>query len=101
MARTSNIVREHKREKIVAVYKDRRDDLRQKRSDINLSADERWQAQVALQQLPRDSSPFRLRNRCALTGRPRGVFKRFKLSRTQVREQAMLGNLPGLKKASW
>jgi small subunit ribosomal protein S14 len=101
MARTSNIVREHKREKIVAIYKTRRDQLRQKRSDINLSVEERWEAQVALQKLPRNSSPSRLRNRCALTGRPRGVFKRFHLSRTQIREQAMCGNLPGLKKASW
>ena len=101
MARSSIVAREYKREAVVKRYAQRRSILAKKRSDLSLSEQERWEAQIALQKLPRNSSSCRLRNRCAITGRPRGVFRRFNLSRTQIREQAMEGNLPGVKKASW
>ncbi len=65
------------------------------------SDEEKWDAQIALQKLPRDSSPSRQRSRCQLTGRPHGVYRKFKLSRIMIREQGMAGNIPGLKKASW
>ena len=101
MAKKSIIARDLKRQKIVSANKEKRDYLSNRRSDINLTYEERQEAQLLLQKMSRDSSSVRLRNRCALTGRPRGVFQRFNLSRTQIREQAMLGNIPGLKKASW
>lgn len=101
MARKSVIARELKRQKTVFANKEKRESLSSRRSDVNLTHEERHKAQLLLQKMPRDSSTSRLRNRCVLTGRPRGVFKRFNLSRTQIREQAMLGNVPGLKKASW
>jgi small subunit ribosomal protein S14 len=101
MARKSVIARELKRQKIVFANKEKREYLSSRRSDVNLTYEERQEAQLLLQKMSRDSSASRLRNRCVLTGRPRGVFKRFNLSRTQLREQAMLGNVPGLKKASW
>ncbi|NCN23063.1 MAG: 30S ribosomal protein S14, partial [Gallionella sp.] len=69
--------------------------------DMTLSVDERYQARLKLQAMPRDSSPVRLRNRCALTGRPRGTFKKFGLGRIKVREFAMRGEIPGVVKASW
>ena len=101
MARKSVIARELKRQKIVFANKEKREYLSSRRSDVNLTHAERQEAQLLLQKMSRDSSASRLRNRCLLTGRPRGVFKRFNLSRTQLREQAMVGNVPGLKKASW
>jgi small subunit ribosomal protein S14 len=101
MARKSVIARELKRQKIVFANQEKRAYLSSRRSDVNLTHEERQEAQLLLQKMSRDSSASRLRNRCVLTGRPRGVFKRFNLSRTQIREQAMLGNVPGLKKASW
>jgi small subunit ribosomal protein S14 len=101
MARKSVIARELKRQKIVFANKEKRAYLSSRRSDVNLTNEERQEAQLSLQKMSRNSSASRLRNRCVLTGRPRGVFKRFNLSRTQIREQAMLGNVPGLKKASW
>ena len=101
MAKKSIIARELKRQKLVSRHKQKREYLSNRRSDISLTYEEREEAQILLQKMPRDSARTRLCNRCVLTGRPRGVFKRFNLSRTQLREHAMLGNIPGLRKASW
>ena len=70
-------------------------------ADHNASDDERWQAQLQLQRLPRNASPVRLRRRCGETGRPRGVYRKFGLGRNKLREAAMRGDVPGLVKASW
>ncbi len=101
MAKKSVIARQHKREKMVRLYAKKRDELKKKRGDASLSEQERWEAQIKLQSLPRDSSKARLRNRCQLTGRPRGVYKKFALGRNKLRELAMNGEIPGVTKASW
>lgn len=101
MAKTSMKQRELKRELLVAKYAEKRAALKAVISSVNSSDDEKWNAQMQLQKLPRDSSPSRLRNRCQVTGRPHGVYRKFRLSRIKLREQGMDGNVPGLKKASW
>ncbi|HCJ51030.1 MAG: 30S ribosomal protein S14 [Gallionellales bacterium CG_4_10_14_3_um_filter_54_96] len=101
MAKMSLINREQKRREMVKKFAARRLVLTTIMSDMTLSVDERYQARLKLQALPRDSSPVRLRNRCALTGRPRGTFKKFGLGRIKVREFAMRGEIPGVVKASW
>ena len=101
MARTSVIEREKKRAKIVAKYAAKREQLKAIIADRSASDDERWQAQLQLQQLPRNASPVRLRRRCGQTGRPRGVYRKFGLGRNKLREAAMRGDVPGLVKASW
>ena len=101
MAKLALKNREEKRAKTVAKYAARRAELIAIINDAKLSDDERMAARLKLQQLPRDSSPVRLRNRCALTGRPRGVFRKFGMARTKVREYAMRGEIPGVVKASW
>ncbi len=102
MARSSVIEREKKRAKLNNRYGARRDALRERMKDINLTAQERFEAQLALQKLPRNSSKIRAAGRCQLTGRPRGVYnKRFGMSRGMLRKLAMMGYVPGLKKASW
>ena len=101
MAKLSIIEREKKREKIVAKYAAKRAELKKVVADRNASDDERWQAQLQLQKLPRNASPVRLRRRCAETGRPRGVYRKFGLGRNKLREAAMRGDVPGLVKASW
>ena len=101
MAKTSIIEREKKRAKIVAKYAKKRAELKKIVGDRSASDDERWQAQLQLQRLPRDASPVRQRRRCALTGRPRGVYRKFGLGRNKLREAAMRGDVPGLVKASW
>ena len=101
MAKKSVIARQRKRELLVAKYAQRRQELKRKVSDETLSYDERWDAMMALQKLPRDSSPSRLRNRCALTGRPRGYYRKFGLGRNKLREVVMRGEAPGVVKASW
>ena len=101
MAKSSMKERELKREKLVAKYAEKRTALKAIISSVKSSDEERWEAQQQLQKLPRDSSPSRLRNRCQVTGRPHGVYRKFKLSRIKLREQGMSGNVPGLKKASW
>ena len=101
MAKVSMVEREKKRTRTVAKYAKKRTELKAIISDYNKSDDERWEAQVAFQKLPRDSSPVRQRNRCSVTGRPHGVLRKFGLSRIKLREQAMKGNVPGLVKASW
>jgi len=101
MAKVSMKQRELKREKTVAKFAAKRAELKAIISDIKSSDEERWEAQKKLQQQPRDASSSRLRNRCQITGRPHGVYRKFKLSRNKLREQGMSGNVPGLKKASW
>lgn len=101
MAKRSMIAREDKRKKLVDKYRDRRNELRQRIVDEKLSGEERFQAMLDLQKLPRDSSASRGRNRCELTGRPRGYYRKFGLSRNKLREICMKGEAPGVVKASW
>lgn len=101
MAKVSMKERELKRQKAVSKYSSKRAEIKAKIADVNLSDEERWEAQVALQKLPRDASPSRLRNRCQITGRPRGYVGKFGLSRIKLREAAMRGDVPGLVKSSW
>ena len=101
MAKVSMIERERKRARVVAKYKDKRTQLKQAIKSPQSTSEERENALVALQKLPRDASPCRQRNRCHLTGRPRGYYRKFGLSRNKLREHAMEGDIPGLVKASW
>ncbi|WP_372738124.1 30S ribosomal protein S14 [Neptunomonas sp.] len=101
MAKTSMKAREDKRTKAVAKYAVKRTQLKEIINSATSSEEERWDATVALQKLPRDSSPSRQRNRCQITGRPHGVYRKFGLCRNKLREAAMRGDVPGLKKASW
>ena len=93
--------REKKRERVVARFAAKRAALKAVIADRNATDDERWDAQTALQKLPRNASPVRLRRRCGQTGRPRGVYRKFGLGRNKLREAAMRGDVPGLVKASW
>ena len=101
MAKQSMKAREVKREKLVAKFAEKRAALKATINNVNTSDEDRWNAVLKLQTLPRDSSPSRQRNRCRQTGRPHGVLRKFGLSRIKVREAAMRGEIPGLKKASW
>lgn len=95
------IEREKKRQNTVEKYAKKRAELKAIIVDQNCSEEERWEAQLKLQKLPRDASPSRLRNRCGLTGRPHGYYRKFGLSRNKLREAAMRGDVPGLVKSSW
>ncbi|MEP7705888.1 30S ribosomal protein S14 [Paraglaciecola sp. 25GB23A] len=101
MAKESMKAREVKRAKLAVKFADKRAALKATISDINTSDEDRWNAVLKLQQLPRDSSVVRKRNRCRITGRPHGFLRKFGLSRIKLREAAMRGEVPGLKKASW
>jgi ribosomal protein S14p/S29e len=101
MAKLSLINRELKREATVRKFAAKRAELKAIINDTTRSMEERMDARLALQALPRDASPVRLRNRCGLTGRPRGTFRKFGLARGKIREAAMRGDIPGLIKASW
>ncbi len=101
MARKSNIAREHKRRQLVAKHAARRAQLIATVSSANSSSEEQWEAMLALQKLPRDSSRSRQRNRCVLTGRPHGYFRKFGLCRNKLREVIMRGEAPGVVKSSW
>lgn len=101
MAKKSMINRELKREKMVAKYAQKRAQLKQIINDVNASDEERMDAMLQLQSLPRNSSPVRLRNRCGITGRPHGYFRKFGLSRNILRERVMQGDVPGVRKSSW
>ncbi len=101
MAKKSMIAREVKRARLSKKHSERRTALRDQIIDSSLSNDERWQAMMELQKLPRDSSMVRRRNRCTLTGRPRGYYRKFGLGRNKLREIIMLGEVPGMVKASW
>ena len=101
MAKKSMIQRELKRTKLVAKYADKRAALRATINSVHSTDDERAVAQAKLNALPRDSSASRQRKRCAITGRPHGVYRKFGLGRNKLREAAMNGEIPGLSKASW
>lgn len=101
MAKKSMIARERKRSQMADKFAERRKILKLQVVDESLSVDERWQAMLSLQKLPRDSSAVRGRNRCGLSGRPRGYFRKFGLSRNMLREVCMKGEAPGVVKASW
>jgi small subunit ribosomal protein S14 len=101
MAKTAVINREQKRRDTVKKFAAKRAALLAIVTNMSLSDEERFAARQKLQALPRDSSPVRLRNRCSLTGRPRGVFSKFGLGRIKLREYAMRGEIPGIVKASW
>lgn len=101
MAKTSKIVKNAQRRKLVAKHAEERARLVGIIKDPEASFDDKWSAQRKLAKMPRDASPTRIRNRCALTGRPRGYYRKFGLSRIALRDEGLLGNIPGLVKASW
>lgn len=101
MAKQSMKAREVVRVKLANKYRAKREELKAIISSVNASDEERWNAVLKLQTLPRDSSPSRQRNRCRQTGRPHAFLRKFGLSRIKVREAAMRGEIPGLRKASW
>lgn len=101
MAKTSMIEREKRRARTVEKYAAKRAELKAIINNPATSDEERWAAQLKLQQLPRDASPIRKQRRCQLTGRPHGVYRKFGLCRNKLREAAMRGDVPGLVKSSW
>lgn len=101
MAKKSMIARENKRTKLVKQLAGKRAALKKTISSEEVGFEEKMEAVTALQKLPRDSSPARQRNRCRITGRPHGYYRKFGLSRNKLREAAMRGDVPGLVKASW
>jgi small subunit ribosomal protein S14 len=101
MAKTAVVNRDKKRRETVKKFSARRKELLELVNNLKLSPEERYAAREKLQKLPRDASPVRLRNRCALTGRPRGVYRKFGLARGKLRIIALHGEIPGVIKASW
>ncbi|AMR68495.1 MULTISPECIES: 30S ribosomal protein S14 [Pseudomonadaceae] len=101
MAKKSMKNRELKRQLTVAKFAKKRAELKAVIANPNSTPEQRWEAQIALQKQPRDASASRLRNRCRITGRPHGVYRKFGLGRNKLREAAMRGDVPGLVKASW
>ena len=101
MAKKSMIAREAKRQKLIRAHAEKRKELAHKISNSETSSADQFQAMLDLQKLPRDSSPIRKRNRCALTGRPRGNYRKFGLCRNKLREVIMRGEAPGVVKSSW
>ena len=101
MAKLALINREEKRRKLAKKYSVKRADLIKIIEDQSIPEEDRYQARLKLQALPRNSNPTRQRRRCALTGRPRGVYRKFGLGRNKLREIAMMGEIPGVTKASW
>lgn len=101
MAKLAVINRNIKRQKMIRKYAEKRLTLNKVINDFALDEEERLNARIKLQKLPRDSSSVRFRNRCQLTGRPRGIYSKFGLGRNKLREIAMSGKIPGIIKASW
>ena len=101
MAKTCMTEREIKRRATVSKFAAKRAALEAAMNDVNATAESRLEARMKFQALPRNSSPVRLRNRCALTGRPRGVFSKFGIARSKLRDLMMSGQVPGVTKASW
>ena len=101
MAKMALIQRELKRDNLVAKYAKKHAEYKGISNDAKRSDDERAQARLALQKLPRNANPTRQRNRCSITGRPRGTFQHFGLARAKIREMAFAGEIPGIVKASW
>ncbi len=101
MAKKSMIAREHKRKKLASRFDAKRKALKEMIRNPKSSFDDKEHAQLQLQKMPRDSSSARIRNRCSLTGRPHGFYRKFGLSRNKLREATMRGDVPGVVKASW
>ena len=101
MAKVALIQRELKRERLVAKFAKKHAELKAIANDVSKSLEERDAARLALQKLPRNANPTRQRNRCEMTGRPRGTFRQFGLARAKIRELAFAGDIPGVTKASW
>lgn len=101
MAKKSMIARDVKRKKMIEKYKEKRTAIKAILSNINASEESKDDARLQMQKLPRDSSPVRFRNRCMISGRPHGFYRKFGLARNKLREAAMRGDIPGLVKASW
>lgn len=101
MSKLALVNREQKRREAVKKFASKREQLMALINDQKLSPEDRYEARLKMQKLPRNASPVRLRNRCALTGRPRGVYRKFGLARGKLREIAMRGEIPGVIKASW
>jgi small subunit ribosomal protein S14 len=101
MAKQSKIARNEHRKRLVEKYKEKRAELKAIIGDPKVSEESRLEAYRALRRLPRDSSPTRVRNRCNVTGRPRGYYRKFGLSRIAMRDLALRGDLPGVTKSSW
>ena len=101
MAKVSMVQRELKRTRLVAKYAAKRAEIKAKLKSGEISFEEREALNIQLQKLPRDSSPVRQRNRCSITGRPHGFYRKFGLGRNKLREATMRGDIPGLRKASW
>jgi small subunit ribosomal protein S14 len=101
MAKKSSVEKNKRREKLVAAFAAKRERLKKTATDDSLSMEERFTARLKLAEVPRNSAAVRVRNRCELTGRPRAVYRRFKLSRIALRDLASRGLIPGMTKASW
>ena len=101
MAKMALIQRELKRDNLVAKYAKKHAEFKAIAGDVKRSDEERAAARLGLQMLPRNANPTRQRNRCAITGRPRGTFRQFGLGRAKIREMAFAGDIPGITKASW
>ena len=101
MAKTSSVEKNKRREKLAKQYAAKRAKLKAMAVDDKLTPEDRFEARIKLAELPRNSSPTRIRNRCEMTGRPRAVYRKFKLSRLALRQLASLGALPGVVKSSW
>ena len=101
MAKTSQVLRDNRRKRLIAKHAAKRAALRKRLKDANATMEEKLQVQEAFAKLPRNSCPTRLKRRCELTGRPRGYYRKFGVSRIALRELALKGQLPGVRKASW
>jgi len=101
MAKTSSVEKNNRRRKLAAQYADKRKRLKDIADDLKLPAEERFAARMKLAELPRNSSPTRIRNRCELTGRPRGYYRKLRMCRNQLRDLASQGLIPGMVKSSW
>ncbi|MDD7910629.1 MULTISPECIES: 30S ribosomal protein S14 [Pseudovibrio] len=101
MAKKSAVEKNKRRERLVAKYAAKRAELKAKAKDESLSLEERFNARLQLSKLPRNSAPTRVRNRCEVSGRPRGFYRKLKMSRIALRELGSLGKIPGLVKSSW
>jgi small subunit ribosomal protein S14 len=101
MAKTSSIEKNNRRRRLVARYANKRAELKRVADDESLTLEERFKARLKLAALPRNSSPVRIRNRCEVTGRPRGYYRKLKMSRIALRDLASIGLVPGMVKSSW
>jgi small subunit ribosomal protein S14 len=101
MAKTSQVLRDKRRAKLIAKYAERRAELRRKLKDPNVPTEDKFDIQAEFARMPRNSCPTRLTRRCRLTGRARGVYQKFGLSRIALREMTLSGELPGMRKSSW